>query len=221
MLKLAYRYDQTAARLMVEGLPDISADHGQGVIGILSSWKLQFVDLQNWRGGANTSKPCSPRFFLTPVTCCRVSRPCGGPESPVSLSLLHPLVVTSCSCAAASQPGVEPLSIQLDDAELADLVRCLDAMRLDPRVQIAWVAQNDRPLARRELAERIPLMKRIAAPVLGGSALVAAALLVSLLPLPSLKPTKPAAEPTPTSSPAADSESGTKSDINADAPGDQ
>ena len=115
------------------------------------------------------------------------------------------------------------VAIQLDDAELADLVRCLDAMRLDPRVQIAWVAQNDRPLARRELAERIPLMKRIAAPVLGGSALVVAALLVSLLPLPSLKPTKPAAEPTPTSNPAADSGAGTKSESGsqADAPGDQ
>ena len=220
MLKLAYRYDQTAARLMVEGLPDISADHAQGVIGILSSWKLQFVGSPELEGRREhleamlaTVLPYA-RYLLSGVT-----RPCGGPESPVSLSRSpsggHQLQLRS------SQPGVEPLSIQLDDAELADLVRCLDAMRLDPRVQIAWVAQNDRPLARRELAERIPLMKRIAAPVLGVSALVAAALLVSLLPLPSLKPTKPAAEPTPASSSAADSLSGTKSDTNADAPGDQ
>ena len=218
MLKLAYRYDQTAARLMVEGLPDISADHGQGVIGILSSWKLQFVGSPELEGRREhleamlaTVLPYA-RYLLSGVT-----RPCGGPESPVSLSPApsggHQLQLRS------SQPGVEPLSIQLDDAELADL--CAVSMRALSRVQIAWVAQNDRPLARRELAERIPLMKRIAAPVLGGSALVAAALLVSLLPLPSLKPTKPAAEPTPTSSPAADSESGTKSDINADAPGDQ
>ena len=211
MLKLAYRYDQSAARLMVEGLPDISADHGQGVIGILSSWKLQFVGSPELEGRREhleamlaTVLPYA-RYLLSGLT-----RACGAPDSPVSLAPSpsggHQLELRS------SQPGVEPLSIHLDDAELADLVRCLDAMRLDPRVQITWVSQNDRPLARRELAERIPLMKRIAAPFLGGSALVAVALLVSLVPLPSQKPNKPAAEPTPTSKPAADTKTGTPAD---------
>ena len=211
MLKLAYRYDQSAARLMVEGLPDISADHGQGVIGILSSWKLQFVGSPELEGRREhleamlaTVLPYA-RYLLSGLT-----RACGGPDSPVSLAPSpsggHQLELRS------SQPGVEPLSIHLDDAELADLVRCLDAMRLDPRVQITWVAQNDRPLARRELAERIPLMKRIAAPFLGGAALVAVALLVSLVPLPSQKPNKPAAEPTPTSKPVADTKTGTPAD---------
>ena len=103
MLKLAYRYDQTAARLMVEGLPDISADHGQGVIGILSSWKLQFVGSPELEGRREhleamlaTVLPYA-RYMLSGVT-----RPCGG-RSLRSVSLLHPLVVTSCSCAAANR----------------------------------------------------------------------------------------------------------------------
>jgi hypothetical protein len=91
----------------------------------------------------------------------------------------------------SSQPGVEPLSISLDDAELCDLVRCLDAMRLDQRVQISWPLSSDRPLARRELAERVPLVNRLAPSVLGGGAFLLVAGLVSLLPLPEIKTPKP------------------------------
>ena len=40
MLKTTYQYEQTAARLVVEGLPDLSAGHSNEVIGILSSWRL-------------------------------------------------------------------------------------------------------------------------------------------------------------------------------------
>lgn len=36
MLNLSFRYDQTAVRLQVEGLPDFSAGHGDGALGILS-----------------------------------------------------------------------------------------------------------------------------------------------------------------------------------------
>ena len=117
MLKLAYRYDQTAARLMVEGLPDISADHGQGVIGILSSWKLQFVGSEP--GGARTPRSHAGHgSSLRPLRAVGCDQAVRGPESPVSLSPA-PLVVTS----SQQPPGVEPPSIQLDDAELADLVR--------------------------------------------------------------------------------------------------
>ena len=193
MLKLSYRYDQTAARLKVEGLPDISADHGEGVIGILSTWTLQFVGSPELEG----KREHLEAMLATVLPYARyrlsgVARRCGDDTSPVSLAPAdagkHQLELRS------SQPGVDPLSISLDDAELADLVRCLDAMRLDQRVQIAWPLQTDRPLARRELAERVPLVKRLAPSALGGSALVVVAALASLLPLPEIK--------TPTTSPA-------------------
>jgi hypothetical protein len=190
MLKLSYRYDQTAARLKVEGLPDISADHGDGVIGILSTWTLQFVGSPELEGKREhleamlaTVLPYA-RFRLSGV-----SRRCGDDASPVSLAPAedgrHQLELRS------SQPGVEPLSISLDDAELCDLVRCLDAMRLDQRVQISWPLSSDRPLARRELAERVPLVNRLAPSVLGGGAFLLVAGLVSLLPLPEIKTPKP------------------------------
>ena len=43
MLKTTYQYEQTAARLVVEGFPDLSAGHSNEAIGILSSWRLQLI----------------------------------------------------------------------------------------------------------------------------------------------------------------------------------
>ena len=219
MIKLAYRYDQTAARLMVEGLPDLSADHGQGVIGILSAWKLQFVSSPELEGKREhleamlTTVLPYARYLLSGV-----ARSVGGDDSPVCLSPSpsggHQLELRS------SQPGVAPLAIALDDAELADLVRCLDAMRLDERVQIDWPQHPDRPLARRELAERIPLLNRLAAPVLGGTALVVVALLTAVVPVPEPSPTKArdaSSQPT-TVDPPSDAETPGSSSKRSDTP---
>jgi len=193
MLKLSYRYDQTAARLEVEGLPDFSSDQGTGVIGILSSWRLQVVGAPELEG-----KRDHLEALLTAVlTYARhqlsgVSRRFGADDAPVSMAPVeggHQLELRS------SQPGVQPLMIRLDDAELADLVRCLDAMRLDPRVQVRWPLPSDAPLQRRDLAERIPLMVRLGAPILGGSALVLATVLAVMVPVepPAGRPTAPQA----------------------------
>ena len=61
----------------------------------------------------------------------------------------------------SSREGVEPLQLKLDDAELADLVRCLDRLRLDNRVKLTWTFPEDRPLKRQEIVDRIPLQKRL------------------------------------------------------------
>ena len=197
MLKLAYRYDQTAARLMVEGLPDFSANQGDDVIGILSSWKLQFVGSPELEGKRDHLEAMLATVLpYSRLLVSGVARRCGDTDSPVSLAPGaeggHQLELRS------SRAGVEPLTIRLDDAELADLVRCLDAMRLDRRVQIPWPEQPLRPLARRELTEAIPLMQRIAAPVLGGASLLVVGVLAVLLPLPEDKAPQPAAVPAET-----------------------
>ena len=50
MLKTTYRYEQTAARLEVEGFPDLSAGHSNDAIGILSAWRLQLVGAPELEG---------------------------------------------------------------------------------------------------------------------------------------------------------------------------
>ena len=42
----------------------------------------------------------------------------------------------------SSQPDTPPLEVRLDDAELADLVRVLDQVRLDGRVTLRWWCPN-------------------------------------------------------------------------------
>ena len=91
----------------------------------------------------------------------------------------HQLELTS------SQPNVPPLEIKLDDADLADLLRCLDALCSDDRVAIPWPEIINHPLSRRELVERVPLVRRLAAPVFGGVALVVVGVMAMVVPLPS------------------------------------
>ena len=93
----------------------------------------------------------------------------------------------------SSRDGVEPLQLKLDDAELADLVRCLDQLRLDSRVKLTWAFPDDRPLQRQEVVDRIPLQKRLGPPVLAGVALACTIATAWLVPLPQeIKETAPA-----------------------------
>ena len=85
------------------------------------------------------------------------------------------------------------MQLKLDDAELADLVRCLDRLRLDNRVKLTWTFPEDRPLKRQEIVDRIPLQKRLGPPLLAGVALACTIATAWLVPLPhETKETSPA-----------------------------
>lgn len=74
--------------------------------------------------------------------------------------------------------------VQLDDGELANMVRCLDAVIHDPRLQLNITAPPMQGLRERELLNRLPLGRRLAAP-LGGLALTMALVgLGFLVPVP-------------------------------------
>ena len=205
MLKQSYRYDQTTARLEVEGLPDFSAGHAEQAIGILSSWRLQIVGASELEGKREHLEALMQ--VVIPYVRLRLSgvvRSLGELNDPVRLvpdGPQHRLDLTS------GQPGIPPLSIQLDDAQLADLVRCLDALRGDGRVCLAWPTIQHEPLPRRDLVERIPLTQRLTAPLLGGATVVVLGVLGLLLPLPEVQSPTPAQAPevkteTPISDPA-------------------
>lgn len=74
--------------------------------------------------------------------------------------------------------------VQLDDGELANMVRCLDAVIHDPRLQLDITAPPMQGLRERELLNRLPLRRRLAAP-LGGLVLTMALVgLGFLVPVP-------------------------------------
>ena len=74
--------------------------------------------------------------------------------------------------------------VQLDDGELANMVRCLDAVIHDPNCRLEITAPPMQGLRERELRNRLPLGRRLVAP-LGGLALTMALVgLGFLVPVP-------------------------------------
>ena len=182
MLKTVHRYEQTAALLVVEGFPDLSSGQGGDTVGILSGWRLQLVGAPELEG----TRDHLEALMVAVMPYARhqlsgVRRRFGGDDSFVAIAPSgekHQLELRS------SQDGVEPLQLSLDDAELSDLVRCLDRLRLDQRVPLTWAIPEDKPLSHRELVERIPLQQRFGPAVLGLALLGVFSAGALLIPLP-------------------------------------
>lgn len=203
-MKLQRRYDQASCRLQVEGLPDVSIGQSSQAIGIITGWQLQLAGRPELEGRkehlvalADVVLPYA-RHLLSGV-----SRPFGSSDSPVTIEPLpgdhdagdgrrrsgHQLTLRS------SQPDTPPLTLRLDDADLADLVRCLDRLRLDALLQVPLDWPIPQPLRAHELQARLPLHRRLAAPVGGALALGLLAALGWLLPTPA--PQRAGSGPTP------------------------
>ncbi|MCP9928447.1 DUF4335 domain-containing protein [Cyanobium sp. CH-040] len=183
-MKQTLRYDQVSCRLQVEGLPDLSSGQAQDALGIITGWTLRWPGRPELEG--RREHLLSLMAVVLPYARLLISgvgRPVGGADTPVSIAPRpeggHRLQLRS------SQPDTPPLELELDDAELADLVRVLDELRLDPRLQVKLDLPEPRPLQPREVLERMPLGRRLAAPVGGALALALAATLGALLPEPA------------------------------------
>jgi len=192
-VKQTVRYDQFSCRLQLEGLPDVSAGQGDTGLGIISGWTLSWAGRPELEG--RREHLLAMMQVVLPyarLLISGVARPVGQGADPVEMAPApeggHTLLLRS------SQPDTAPLSLHLDDAELADLVRVLDQVRLDPRVLVSWELPAPEPLRPRELLDRQPLAQRLAAPVGGALAVALAAGLAWMLPEPAQKPVPPAVD---------------------------
>lgn len=188
-MKTTLRYDQLSCHLQVEGLPDVSIGQVGEVVGIITAWTLQ------WSGRPALEGRKEHLLALMQVVLpyarhliSGVARPFGDDPQPVRIAPAaegpgHRLQLRS------SQPDTPPLEVQLDDAELADLVRVLDQLRLDPRLQLDLTLLPELPLRARELSSRIPRRQRLAAPAAAVAVLVITAGASLLWPTP--KPGSP------------------------------
>lgn len=187
-------YDQVSCRLRVDGLPDVSAGHDAQTLGIVTGWSLQWLGRPELEGRREHLQALIAvvlpyaRHLLSGV-----ARPFGANGQPISIeptgAAAHRLTLRS------SQSDTPPLQVDLDDAQLADLVRVLDQVRLDPRLQLPLSLPPCRPLRTRELIERVPLQRRLAAPVGGVVVLAFSAALAGLLPTPAPSGRSPASAP--------------------------
>jgi hypothetical protein len=200
-MKLSTRYEQTSCRLVLEGLPDLSAGQSGDNLGILTGFSLELAGRPQLEGKREHLEALMAvvlayaRHLLSGQ-----ARPFGSDDAPVAIEPGddgHRLELRS------SQPDTPPLQLQLDDAELADLVRCLDQLRFDPRIGMPFELTAPRPLRRYELRRRQPLRQVLAAPLAGLGILAVAAALIALIP-PTPRPA-PSAPPAGTSAPSAPS----------------
>jgi hypothetical protein len=194
------RYDQVSCRLLVDGVPDVSAGQPADAVGIITGWSLEWLGRPQLEGRREhllaLMQAVLPyaRHLISGVV-----RPFGGKDDPAEIGP-HP-AGGHLLRLRSSQPDTPPLDLQLDDAELADLVRVLDQLRLDPRLRLDLPVPASRPLRVRELMERVPLQRRLAAPLGGVAALAIAAGVAALLPSPP--PPRPTLTGTPTAAPTA------------------
>lgn len=186
-MKQTLRYDQYSCQLRVEGLPDVSVGQSTHSIGIITAWRLAWVGRPELKGRREHLFALMEAVLpYARHLISGVSRSFGEKDQPVTIGPAeggdHRLELRS------SQPDTPPLQICLDDAELADLVRVLDQLRMDPRLQLELPVPTPEPLQPRELLNQIPLRRRLAAPVGGAAALVLAASLAVLEPPPTPAP---------------------------------
>jgi hypothetical protein len=189
-MKQTTRYEQTSCRLVLEGLPDLSAGQSSDSLGILTGFSLALAGHTELEGQRDHLEALIQvvipyaRHLISGVPRCF-----GSASSPVAIQpneALHALELRS------SQPETPPLVLKLDDAELADLVRCLDQLRLDGRVQVPLALPAAQPLRRRDLQLHQPLARRIAAPLAGVAALAIGSALALMQPLPKAPSSPPA-----------------------------
>ena len=196
-MKVSHRFEQTSCRLQIDGLPDLSAGQGQDVIGILSGWQLALAGHTELEGKREHLQALLE--VVLPYARHLVSgvpRRFGAEKGPVQI---EPVPETGSQARHrlrlfSSQPDTQPLELRFDDAELSDLVRCLDQLRLDPRVQLGFSLPPERPLPRREILERIPLRQRLFSPVAAATALAITASIGLMVPVPR-RPTEPSVSP--------------------------
>ena len=202
-MKKTLRYDQLSCRLQVEGFPDVSIGQSGDAVGIVTGWTLQWAGRPELEGRKEHLLALMQVVFpYARHLISGVVRAFGSAEGPVTIGP-NPAGGGHLLKLISSQRDTAPLSMELDDSELSDLLRLLDSLRLDPRLQLELPVPDPRPLRPREVLERVPRRQRLVAPLGGAVAVALAAGLGLLLPVPSPAPSTPSTAPPPAAAPSA------------------
>ena len=163
---------QAGCRVLLRGRPE----HGSGQPGDgiheLTSWALQLGDRASMEGERQHLEAFVSAVL--PYTRLQMSgspQGCGSVEGPLTI---EPRGIGHRLLLRTSMPDSRPVDLQLDDAELADLARCLDAIVHDPLVRLGIEPPAMAGLRKRDLLNRESLRRQLLHPVAGacGVALV-------------------------------------------------
>ena len=147
MINLSYRFDQNSSSLELAGMPDVSNGDSKVTIGILSSWNLRIIGSPLLEGEKEHLDNLMQvvlqysRSYISGIRKTFISNNKIVTISPFGAD--HKLLLNS------TKKEFKPLEIILDDAELSDLTRCLDLLIIDPRFNIQWDINIEKPFTKR------------------------------------------------------------------------
>ena len=153
MINLSYTFAQDSSSLEITGMPDVSNGDSNNTIGILSSWKLKIIGSPLLEGEKEHLDNLMQailqysRLYISGFRKTFISNKRIVTISPFGSS--HKLLLNS------TREEVKPLEIILDDSELSDLTRCLDLLRFDPRFNIKWVINEEKPFSKKFIANNV------------------------------------------------------------------
>ena len=158
MINLSYRFDQDSSSLVLSGMPDVSNGDSEDTIGIISSWTLKIIGspiLEGEKEHLDNLMQVILQYSRSYISGIRKTYSSNRKNVTISpFGTNHKLLLTS------SKKEIKPLEIILDDAELSDITRCLDLLRFDPRFNIRWVINQDKPFSKRYILSNVSNSKK-------------------------------------------------------------
>ena len=157
MINLSYRFEQNSSSLVIAGMPDVSNGDSEDTIGILSSWTLKIIGSPILEGEKEHLDSLMQvilqysRSYISGIRRTFISNKKIVTISPFGDS--HKLLLKS------TKEGINPLEIILDDSELSDLTRCLDLLRIDPKININWNINQEKPFTKKYILSRASISK--------------------------------------------------------------
>ena len=158
MINLSYRFSQDSSSLELSGMPDVSNGDPEDTIGILSSWTLRIIGsplLEGEKEHLDELMQVILQYSRSNISGIRktyISNKNIVSISPLGIS--HKLLLTS------TKKGIKPLEIIIDDSELSDLTRCLDLLRFDPKFNINWDINQEKPFSKKYILNSISNSKK-------------------------------------------------------------
>ena len=158
MINISYRFDQDSSSLQISGMPDVSNGDSEDTIGILSSWSLKIIGSPQLEGEKEHLDDLMQvilkysRSYISGIRKKIISNKKIVTLSPYGCN--HKLLLNS------TKKEVKPLEIILDDSELSDITRCFDLLLYDPRFNILWKINQEKPFTKKYIQSNLYKKKR-------------------------------------------------------------
>ena len=179
MLQQSFLYTQDAVKLQIEGLPDYSIDQSSDKIGIISVWKLQIAGFPELEGNKEHLQAFINVLFNYSKYYLSGYR--GQITENSNIVKVKPHLEGHQITLTSTKKDIMPLDIIIDDAELTDLICCIDKLRSDNRINIDWINNADNYISNKYILNKAILIKKLLPLSLG----ITSFILLSIILLPT------------------------------------